>query len=102
MLVDSRDRHQHISYVARIISYHMRSAALTTSLHTFTKSLYRARDSCLRRFLLSNGWRRWRWEGGLPRWPWELNFHLWLMVLSLGRLEWLLAVLFDGPRASLR
>ena len=24
MLVDSRDRHQHISYVARIISYHMR------------------------------------------------------------------------------
>ena len=23
-------------------------------------------------------------------------------VLSLGRLEWLLAVLFDGPRASLR
>ena len=77
-------------------------AALTTSSHTFTNSLYRARDSCLRRFLLSTGWRGWRWQGGLPRWPWELNFHSWLMVLSLCRLEWALAALFDGPRASLR
>jgi len=71
-------------------------AALTTSLHTFNNSLYRARDSCRRRILLSTGWRGWRWQGGLARWPWELNFHLYLMILSLRRLEWVLALLFDG------
>ena len=77
-------------------------AALTTSLHTFTNSLYRARDPYLRRILLSNGQRGKRCELGLPHGPWVCTFHLWHMVLAVRCLEWSLAWLFDGLRASLR
>ena len=75
--------------------------ALTTSPHTLTNSLPRARVSLLRRFIRSTGCHGWTGKLGSLCGLWEFNLHLWCVVFSLRCLEWSLAVLYACLRAVL-
>ena len=70
-------------------------ATLTTSLHTFTKSLSPPRFPWLRRVLCSTGWCRCRIKLGMQVGPWACKLHLRHMVLAVRCLEWVVALLSE-------